>query len=110
MFDSLSERLNSTFKKLRGHGKLSEGNISEAMGEVRTALLEADVNFRVVKDFVSAVTEKAVGQEVLTSLAPGQQVIKVVHQELIELLGGTTEELKIGGPQPAVIMMVGLQG
>ncbi|MBU0479852.1 MAG: signal recognition particle protein [Proteobacteria bacterium] len=110
MFDSLSDRLNGTFKKLRGHGKLSESNISEAMGEVRTALLEADVNFRVVKDFIAEVTEKAVGQEVLTSLAPGQQVIKVVHQQLIDLLGGATEELQLGGPQPVVIMLAGLQG
>jgi len=110
MFENLSDRLHGTLKNLRGHGKLTENNIQEAMGEVRTALLEADVNFKVVKDFVASVTEKAVGQEVLNSLAPGQQVIKVVHQCLIDLLGGKTESLAMGGPQPAVIMLVGLQG
>ena len=88
MFENLTDRLESVFKKLRGHGKLTEENIQEAMGEVRTALLEADVNFGVVKEFVAAVTAKAIGQEVLSSLSPGQQVVKVVHDELVELLGG----------------------
>lgn len=110
MFDSLSDKLNNVFKHLRGHGKLSEDNIGEAMREVRTALLEADVNFGVAKDFISRVTERAIGQEVVGSLAPGQQVVKVVHEELIELLGGSSAELALGGPQPVVIMMVGLQG
>ncbi len=110
MFDSLSNRLQDVFKNLRGHGTLSEENIRDAMREVRLALLEADVNFRVVKDFVAAVTEKAVGQEVLRSLEPGQQVIKIVHQELVELLGGSSVDLDLGGRKPAVIMMVGLQG
>ena len=110
MFDNLSERLNSTFKKLRGHGKLTEENIQEAMREVRLALLEADVNYNVVRDFISSVTERVVGKEVLTSLAPGQQVIKHVNEELIDLLGGTTETVNISGTQPAVFMMVGLQG
>ncbi|MEN8142792.1 MAG: signal recognition particle protein [Thermodesulfobacteriota bacterium] len=110
MFDNLSDRLNGTLKKLRGHGKLTESNIKEAMDEVRLALLEADVNFKVVKDFIAAVSERAAGQDVLTSLAPGQQVIKVVQEHLIELLGGTTEGLELGGPQPAVIMLAGLQG
>ncbi len=110
MFESLSDRLNDVFKKLRGHGKLTEENIQEAMREVRMALLEADVNFKVVKDFIAAVTQKAVGQEVLSSLAPGQQVVKVVHDELVELLGGQTAGLELGGRQPVVIMMVGLQG
>ncbi|MBU0674536.1 MAG: signal recognition particle protein [Proteobacteria bacterium] len=110
MFDALSDKLNSAFKKLRGHGKLSEDNIKGAMREVRTALLEADVNFKVVKDFIASVSEKAVGQEVLDSLAPGQQVVKVVHSHLIELLGGAAEPLNVGGPQPVVIMLVGLQG
>src|SRR5210317_861616 len=110
MFENLTDRLEGVFKKLRGHGKLTEENIQEAMQEVRRALLEADVNFKVVKDFIASVTEKAAGQEVLTSLAPGQQVIKVVHEQLVELLGGATEGIELGGPQPAVIMLVGLQG
>ncbi|MFH7325503.1 signal recognition particle protein [Desulfurivibrio sp. C05AmB] len=110
MFDSLSDRLQEVFKKLRGHGTLSEENIQEALREVRLALLEADVNFRVVKDFIAAVSEKAVGREVLKSLAPGQQVIKIVHQELVELLGGSSVDLDFGGRKPVVIMMVGLQG
>ncbi len=110
MFDNLTDRLEGVFKKLRGHGKLTEENISEAMREVRTALLEADVNLQVVKDFVAAITEKAVGQEVLTSLAPGQQVVKVVHDELVTLLGSETEPLRLDGRQPVIIMMAGLQG
>lgn len=110
MFESLSGRLESVFKKLRGHGRLSEENIQEAMREVRMALLEADVNFQVVKDFVASVAEKAVGQEVVGSLAPGQQVVKIVHDELVELLGGQTASLNLSGRQPVAIMMVGLQG
>ena len=110
MFENLSDRLNSVFKQLRGHGKLTEENIKEAMREVRMALLEADVNFKVVKEFIATVQEKAVGQEVLSSLSPGQQVVKVVHEQLIELLGGHTEQLNLGGRQPAVVMLVGLQG
>ena len=110
MFDNLTDRLDGVFKKLRGHGKLTEDNIAEAMREVRTALLEADVNFQVVKGFISAVTEKAVGQEVLSSLAPGQQVIKVVHDELVTLLGTRAEPLRLDGRQPVTIMMAGLQG
>ncbi len=110
MFEALSDRLEGVFKNLRGHGKLTEDNIREALREVRIALLEADVNFNVVKDFIATVTEKAIGQEVLTSLAPGQQVIKIVHEEMVSLLGGKTESLKLDGRQPVVIMMVGLQG
>ncbi len=110
MFDNLSDRLNETFKKLRGHGKLSEENIKDALGEVRRALLEADVNFKVVKEFIATVAEKAAGQDVVGRLAPGQQVIKVVHDELVNLLGGTAEPLNVKGKQPAVIMLVGLQG
>jgi len=110
MFENLSDRLNETLKKLRGLGRITEANIQEAMGEVRLALLEADVNFKVVKEFIAAVTEKAVGQEVVGSLAPGQQIIKIVHQELIELLGGATAGLNLTGPQPAALMLVGLQG
>lgn len=110
MFDSLSDRLNKVFKDLRGHGRLTEKNISDALREVRLALLEADVNYKVVKDFIAAVQEKAVGTEVLESLSPGQQVIKIVHQELIDLLGGSTAPLNLEGKGPAIIMMVGLQG
>lgn len=110
MFENLSDRLEGVFKKLRGHGKLSEENINEAMGEVRNALLEADVNFKVAKKFIATVTAKAVGREVSKSLSPGQQVIKIVNDELIQLLGGTTEEINLGGRQPVIIMMAGLQG
>jgi len=110
MFENLTDRLESAFKKLRGHGRLTEENIQEAMGEVRTALLEADVNFGVVKEFIAAVSEKAVGREVLSSLSPGQQVVKVVHDELVELLGSQAQPLKLDGRQPAVIMLAGLQG
>ncbi len=110
MFENLTDRLDSVFKKLRGHGKLTEENIQEAMGEVRKALLEADVNFKVVKEFIGSVTEKAVGKEILTSLSPGQQVVKVVHEELVELLGTAAEPLRLDGRQPAVIMLAGLQG
>ena len=110
MFENLTDRLDSVFKKLRGHGTLTEENIAEALQEVRTALLEADVNFQVVKDFIASVTEKAVGQEVLTSLAPGQQVVKVVHDELVALLGTQAEPLRLDGRQPVTIMMAGLQG
>ncbi len=110
MFDNLSDRLNKVFRDLRGHGKLSEKNIQEALKEVRMALLEADVNFKVVKDFVATVEKKAVGREVTESLSPGQQVIKIVHDELVELLGGQSEPLQLGGKGPAIIMMVGLQG
>ena len=110
MFENLTDRLEGVFKKLRGHGRLTEENIEEAMREVRTALLEADVNLQVVKEFVASVTEKAVGKEVLASLAPGQQVIKVVHEELVALLGSETEPLRLDGAQPVIIMMAGLQG
>ena len=95
---------------MRGYGKLTPENIDEAMRQVRLALLEADVNYKVVKEFIAAVTERAVGQEVLESLTPGQQVIKIVHQELVELLGGQTEQLKLDGRQPVIIMLAGLQG
>lgn len=110
MFENLTDRLEGVFKKLRGHGVLTEDNINEAMREVRMALLEADVNYRVARDFVDTVTEKAVGRKVSQKLSPGQQVIKVVHEELVELLGGNTETLRLDGHQPAAIMMAGLQG
>ncbi len=110
MFDNLTDRLEGVFKKLRGTGKLTEENIKESMREVRMALLEADVNFQVVKDFIAKVSEKAVGLEVTKTLSPGQQVIKIVHEQLVELLGGTTEQIRLDGRQPVTIMMAGLQG
>jgi signal recognition particle subunit SRP54 len=110
MFDSLSDRLNDVFKKIRGHGRLDEGNIKEGLREVRLALLEADVHYKVVKDFIGKVQERAMGQDVLKSLTPGQQVVKIVHEELIDLLGGKFEGLQLQGPPPYVIMLVGLQG
>jgi len=109
-FESLGEKLQGVFKKLRGKGKLSEKDVKEAMREVRLALLEADVSFRVVKDFISGVTEKAIGQEVLESLNPGQQVIKFVHEDLIALMGSTQSQLTFASKPPTVYMMVGLQG
>ncbi len=110
MFDSLTSKLSSVFKKLRGHGKLTEQNITEALKEVRLALLEADVNFKVVKDFVERIRSRAVGREVLESLTPAQQVIKVVHEELITLLGGVSSGLNLSYKPPIPIMLVGLQG
>ena len=110
MFDNLSDRLNLVFKKVRGHGRLSEKNIQDALKEVRLALLEADVNYRVVKDLINNIRERAIGKEVLESLTPGQQVIKIVNQELTELIGGSRQELQLTGRTPYVIMLVGLQG
>ncbi len=110
MFDNLNERLNRVFKKLKGRGRLSEEDIQEGLREVRLALLEADVNYKVVKDFIKKVRERAIGQEVMDSLTPGQQVVKIVHEELIDLLGSDNEALNLAGRQPAVILLVGLQG
>jgi len=111
MFDTLSEKLDAVFTKLRGRGKLSELDVREALREVRLVLLEADVNFRVVKDFVAAVTERAVGQEVLKSLTPAQQVIKIVRDELGRLMGeGEPNGLELAGRPPVVLMLCGLQG
>ncbi len=112
MFDSLSDKLESVFKKLRGQGVMSEDNIKEALREVRLALLEADVNFKVVKDFVENVRTKAVGTEVLASLSPGQQVIRIVHDELVAIMGGNDGDntLDLAAKPPVAIMMVGLQG
>ena len=111
MFDNLTEKFESVFKKLRGHGRLTEENIQEALREVRLVLLEADVNFRVVKDFVAAVRERAVGQEVLKSLTPAQQVIKVVREELGRLMGeGVENHLDLAARPPVPIMLCGLQG
>jgi len=110
MFDNLSDRLNAVFKKLKGHGKLTEKNVEEGLKEVRMALLEADVHYKVVKKFVGDIKERALGQEVMASLTPGQQVIKIVDQELTKLMGGRLEDLKLSGSHPISIMLVGLQG
>lgn len=110
IFESLSDRLQETFKKLRGHGKLTEDDVNEAMREVRMALLEADVNFKVVKNFIKTVKERAIGQDVLETLTPAQVVIKIVDEELTKLMGGTQSRINISPKPPTVIMMVGLQG
>ena len=109
-FEGLTEKLNATFKKLRGKGRLTENDVREAMREVRLALLEADVGYKVVKDFVATVTERAVGSDVLDSLTPAQQVIKIVNEELTKLMGGGTARLSMANSGPTVVMMVGLQG
>ena len=109
MFDSLSSKLQGAFKNLRGLGKISDDNISEALREVRMALLEADVNFKVAKQFLARVKEKSLGEEVLASVQPGQQIVKIIHDELVTLLGDTNAKLETGG-NPTCIMMVGLHG
>jgi signal recognition particle subunit SRP54 len=110
MFENLSDRLNSIFKKLKGHGKLTEKNIQESLKEVRMALLEADVHYRVVKQLIASIKERAIGREVLASLTPGQQVIKIVNDELTELMGSRHEDLCLSGQIPVSIMLAGLQG
>ncbi|MDE3838491.1 signal recognition particle protein [Bacillus methanolicus] len=109
-FEGLADRLQKTIQKIRGKGKVTEADVKEMMREVRLALLEADVNFKVVKEFVKKVSERAVGQEVMKSLTPGQQVIKVVKEELTELMGGEQSKIAVSNRPPTVIMMVGLQG
>ena len=109
-FEGLADRLQSTIQKIRGKGKVTEADVKEMMREVRLALLEADVNFKVVKEFVKKVSERSVGQEVMKSLTPGQQVIKVVKEELTELMGGEQSKIAVSNRPPTVIMMVGLQG
>ena len=109
-FEGLTEKLNATFKKLRGKGRLTENDVREAMREVRLALLEADVGYKVVKDFVATVTERAIGSDVLDSLTPAQQVIKIVNEELTNLMGGAGSKLTMANNGPTVVMMVGLQG
>ena len=109
-FEGLAEKLQNTFKKLRGKGKLNEKDIKEAMREVKLALLEADVNFKIVKQFIANVSEKCVGSDVLESLTPGQQVIKIVNEELTQLMGGTESKLNYASYGPTIIMLVGLQG
>lgn len=110
MFDNLASRLRAVFTKLKSAGKLNEKQVDEALREVRLALLEADVNFLVVKDFIARIRERAVGSEVLESLTPGQQVIKIVNDALVELLGGTSSKLTFASRPPTVLMLVGLQG
>ena len=110
MFQNLTEKLANAFKKFRNKGKLTEADVKEGMREVKLALLEADVNFKVVKDFVKSVTERAVGTEVLESLLPAQQIVKIVNEELIKLMGSESSKLEINPKPPTVIMMVGLQG
>ena len=109
-FESLSEKLNAAFKKLRGKGRLTQADIKEAMREVRMALLEADVSYKVVKDFTKTVTERASGAEVLEALSPAQMVIKIVNEELCKLMGSENQKLNFGSKSPAVVMLVGLQG
>ena len=110
MFESLSERLGGVFDRLRGRGALNEADVREAMREVRVALLEADVALPVVRSFIDKVTEEAVGQSVLRSITPGQQVVKIVNDALVEMLGAEASELELAVTPPAIIMIVGLQG
>ena len=110
MFKSLAEKLQETFKKLKGKGRLDESSVNEAMREIKVALLEADVNFKVVKEFIKKVKEKAIGQDVLESLTPGQQVVKIVREELIDLLGGAQSKISFAAKPPTIIILVGLQG
>jgi len=110
MFESLSEKLQMIFKKLKGHGKLTAENIQEALKEVRIALLEADVNFKVVKDFIQSVEKRAIGQEVMASLTPAQQMIKIVKEEMTRLMGGEEQRINLSGTPPIPLMLVGLHG
>lgn len=110
MFSQLTDSLESTLKNLRGQGKLTEENVAESLREVRRAFLEADVNFNVTRDFVKSVKEKALGSDVLLSVTPGQQIVKIIHDELVNTMGGETKEVSLSGPSPIGIMMVGLQG
>ena len=110
MFEGISEKLGSTLKKVRGYGKLNENNIQDALREVRLSLLEADVNFKVVKQFVESVKSRALGLEVMESLTPGQQFIKIVYEELVKVLGEKSSEINLNAPPPVSIMLVGLQG
>src|SRR6187551_3963485 len=109
MFDSLSEKLQGAFKNLRGLGKISEANIGDSLREVRMAILEADVNFKVARDFIDRVKQKSLGEEVIKSIQPGQQIIKIIHDELVDLLGSSNQALELSG-NPACLMMVGLHG
>src|SRR5438445_9741979 len=110
MFDNLSDKLQRVFKNLRGEGKLSAENMEGALREIRMALLEADVNFKVVKQLIDNIKQKAVGEEVLNALSPSQQVIKIVHEELIKILGSHESQLRFANEPPSVFLIVGLQG
>src|SRR5712672_4564708 len=110
MFENLQEKLQRAFKTLRGQAKLTEENIDEALREIRLALLEADVNFKVVKQLIDQIREKALGQEVMTALSPTEQVIKIMRDELITILGKDTAKLKFASQPPTVVLMAGLQG
>src|SRR3954454_20180879 len=110
MFDNLTDKLSGVFRGLSGRGKISEENVREAMKEVRTALLEADVSFKVVKDFTEAVVQKAIGEEVIRSLKPGDLMVKIVYDELVNLMGPVDTKIYFVQPPPTVIMMAGLQG
>src|ERR671914_66620 len=110
MFDQLGERLQATLSDVRGRGKLSEDDVDRAMREIRLALLEADVNFKVVKAFTASVKERALGAEVMQSLDPGQQLTKIVNEELAEVMGGASRDLALASNGPTVILMAGLQG
>ena len=109
-FEGLSEKLSNAFKKLKNKGKLSENDVKEAMREVRLALLEADVNYKVAKELTAKITERAVGQDVMESLTPGQMVVKIVNEELTELMGGDNARIEFASKPPTVIMLCGLQG
>ena len=109
-FEGLTEKLSNAFKKLRGKGRLSEADVKEAMREIRLALLEADVSFKVVKDFIARVTERAVGADVLESLTPAQMIVKIVNEELTALMGGDSVKLNLSSRPPTVVMVVGLNG
>ncbi|MGA2109254.1 MAG: signal recognition particle receptor subunit alpha, partial [Syntrophorhabdales bacterium] len=110
MFEKLQERLDVVFKKVKGYGKLSEGNIKDSLREVRVALLEADVNYKVAKDFLEKVQELALGEEVMTSITPGQKFVKIVYDEMVDLLGSTNKPLDVAGSPPVPVMLLGLQG
>ncbi len=110
MLEDLTQKLENAFKKLRGYGKLTEENIADSLKEIRRALLEADVNYKVVKDFIAAVQEKAVGEQVLRSVTPGQMIVKIVHDEMVRLLGISTMDIKTAGIPPTILMLCGLQG
>jgi len=109
MFENLSEKLEKSFKILKGQGQISEVNVAETMKEIRRSLLDADVNFKIAKDFTNTVKEKALGQDVLTAVSPGQLLVKITRDELATLMGGQAEEINLAG-KPAVILMAGLQG
>ena len=110
MFEKLQERLDAVFKKVKGYGKLSEANIKESLREVRVALLEADVNYKVARDFLDKVKEKAMGEDVMSSITPGQKFIKIVYDEMCSLLGETNKPLDVAGSPPVPVMLLGLQG